>query len=472
MKFFKNGMSSLRWEGRRVRNWRRRQASKKIPVPKGTVERIEPLEPTYTHADASTVENAHAVTAAIAAHAEHEAAQVHARRAIAQADQAASQDELGHLRKEQSRQLTRRDEYQQAVQKLGLAHKLVPHRAVTFAVAIVVLMAIMFETISMSSPMALLSAFDFGGSAQTRERVGAVLAMLLALGYAVVLAVLSKRAGAELKTRHYRHVIEAEHVDDEAAEDRPRTDHAVFADRMVAVAIVGGVLALLAASVVREAAVAILAAAGQNAVQVSWWVFLALTFGVFIGLVALGYWSANPIAKVHEELNAGIAKVKAQVDVKRRQCYRDAARVDAHEKELREIDARSRRLQEGELHRAAEEIGWRGTGSPHIYGVTVDPNRVHPVVIDPSRHVRDLTLPSLEDTLNVRLAEIRDAMAPPVKDAQEDVGERLPAPVDEDAEDETGREPPSEKSPLAGTVPFELEEDAVSASNGRASIDD
>ena len=75
---------------------------------------------------------------------------------------------------------------------------------------------------------------------------------------------------------------------------------------------------MLAASVVLEAAVGILAAAGQNAVQVSWLVFLLLTLGVFVGL--LGYWTANPIAKVYGEMNDGIAKQREDVERKRREC--------------------------------------------------------------------------------------------------------------------------------------------------------
>jgi len=458
MLWFKNGTKSMRREGFRGRGWRRRQASKKMPVPKGTVQRIDPLEPTHTHADTATLENAKAVTAVIVARDEHEAAGVHAELAGAQAEQGASQDELGQLETEQAKQVEHRDEYVEKVRKAGLGHKLVRNPAVTLAVAFTVGMAILFETISMSSPMALLSAFDFGGNAQTRERVGAVLAMLLALGYAVVLAVLSKRAGAELKSRHYRHLVEAEHVDDEAADDRPRTAHAVFADRMIAIAVVGGALALLAASVVREAAVSILAAAGQNAVQVSWWVFLALTMGVFIGLVALGYWAANPVAKVYGELTSGISKLTKRIDAKRRECYGHAARVDRHEKQLSMIDARSRHEQLVQLHLAAEEIAWRGGGNPHIYGVTIEPSRIQDVVNDPSKHVRDLTLPSLEDKLTERIEAIRAATA---AYGTEDRDRR------EKSDEEHDSNGVSVNGPLENVTPLELDEKStVGAVNG------
>jgi hypothetical protein len=178
---------------------------------------------------------------------------------------------------------------------------------------------------------------------------------------------------------------------------------------MIALAVVGGGLALLAASVVREAAVAILAAAGQNAVQVSWWVFLSLTFGIFLGLVCLGYWAANPIAKVYAEMNDGISTLGKRIDAKRHASYKLAARVDAHQKHLHMIDARSRHDQLIQLHLAAQEVAWRGAANPHIYGVTVDPSRIQDVIGDPSKHVRDLTLPSLEDRLTGRIDEIRDA---------------------------------------------------------------
>lgn len=473
MSLFRN-RNSLQREGSRGRRWRRREASKKIPVPKGTVEPIQPIGPIHTYHDAASLENAHAVTAGIVARDEQEAAAVHEQLANAQADQAAAEDELKKLQDEQNEAVEHRTEYVEKVRKAGLGHKLVRHQAITAAVGVTVAMAILFETISMSSPMALLGVLDFGGSAHAQERLGAFLALLLALGYAVVLAVLSKRAGGELKGRHYRHLIEAENADDEGAEDRPRTAHAVFADRIVGLAVVGGGGALLAASVVREAAVGILAAAGQNAVQVSWWVFLLLTLGVFIALLALGYWAANPIAKVYGEMNHGISKQGKQIDAKRRECYKDAARVDTHQKQLQMIDVRSRHEQLVQYHLTAEEIAWHGIGNPHIHGVTIDPTRIQDVINDPGKHVRDLTLPSLEDKLTAQIREIRESTTPnreqrPNESEPPDAEEHAEMPADSEPDEQSaGPDEPDEASgPLGNTEPLKLESiEAVSAANG------
>jgi len=235
----------LHRERSRGRRWRRREVSKKILVPKGTVEPIHPIGPIHTHDDNASIENAHAVTAAIVTRDEQEAHSVHEQLGNAEADQAAAEDELKKLQDDQAKAEEHRDEYTEKVRGVGLGHMLVRRPAVTLAITVAMVAAIGFETISMSSPMALVSAIDFGGSARAQERIGAVLALLLALGYATVLAIMSKRAGGELKARHYRHVLEAEHADDEAAEDRPPTKHALFADRMVWLAVGAGLGGLL-----------------------------------------------------------------------------------------------------------------------------------------------------------------------------------------------------------------------------------
>jgi hypothetical protein len=398
----------LHREGSRGRRWRRREVSKKILVPKGTVEPIQPIGPTHTHADSASIENAHAVTAAIVARDEKEAHLAHEQLGNAEADQAASEDEFHALQNDQAEAQEHRREYTDKVRSVGLGHMLVHRPSVTVAIMIAMIAAIGFEAISMSSPMALVSAIDFGGSARTEERIGAVLALLLALGYATVLAILSKRAGGELKTRHYRHVLEAEDAGDDAAEDRPPTKHALFADRMVWLAVGAGLAALFGASLVREAAVAILASASTNAAPISWWVFAALTMGIFVGLFALGYWAANPIAKAYAEMNHGIERRTKEIDAKRRECYRAAGRVETCEKQLQMIDARSRHDQLSQIHLAAEEIAWRSGGNPHIYGVTADPQPIQDVVRNPGKHVRNLTLPSAQRKLSSRIEGVRD----------------------------------------------------------------
>jgi hypothetical protein len=400
----------LHREGSRGRRWRRREAKRKILVPKGAVEPIKPIGPVHTHDDTAIIENAHAVTAGIVAREEQKAHSVHEQLGNAESDQAAAEDELQKLEHDQTKAEEQRDEYTEKVRDAGLGHMLVRRPAVTAAITIAMLAAIGFETISMSSPMALVSAIDFGGSAKAQERIGAILALLLALGYATVLAILSKRAGGELKARHYRHVLEAEHPDDEAADDRPPTKHALFAERMVWLAVAAGLAALLGASLVREAAVAILASASTDAVSISWWVFAALTMGIFVGLFALGYWAANPIAKSYAELNHGIDVRGKQIDAKRRECYRAAARVETCQKRFQMIEERSRHDQLVQLHLAAEEIAWRSGGNVHIYGVAADPKPIEDVIRKPGEHVRTLTLPSAQRNLDDRIRDIRNRL--------------------------------------------------------------
>jgi hypothetical protein len=423
----------LHREGSRGRRWRRRVASKKLLVPKGAVEPIKPIGPVHTHDDTATVENAHAVTAVFVARDEEEAQSVHEQLGNAESDQAAAEDELHKLQSDQTNAEAQRDEYTEKVREAGLGHMLVRRPAVTMAIAIAMFAAIGFETISMSSPMALVSAIDFGGSAKAQERIGAILALLLALGYATVLAILSKRAGGELKARHYRHVLEAENADDEAAEDRPPTNHAQFADGMVWVAVAAGLAALLGASLVREAAVAILASDSTDAVPISWWIFAALTMGIFVGLFALGYWAANPIAKAYAELNHGIDARGKQIDAKRRECYRAAARVETCHKRFQMIEARSKHDQLAQLHLAAEEIAWRSGGNVHIYGVAADPDPIEDVIRKPGEHVRDLTLPSADRKLDGRIQDIRSRLT-----SESDTPDVDPKPPDV-----PGEEPPN-----------------------------
>ena len=364
----------LQREGSRGRRRRKREASKKILVPKGTVEPIEPIGPVHVHDDKATIENAHAVTAGIVARDEQEAQSVHQQCNEAEADGREAEEKVSKLQDEQDEAENHRKGFVEKVQRAGLGHMLVPHPSMAISTVVVMIAAIGFEGISMSSPMALVSAIDFGGSANTQERVGAVLALLLAFAYATVLSILSKRAGSELRSRQYRHVLEGENTGDEAVDDRPPTRHAVLANRMVWLAVGGGLSALFGASLVREEAVAILASASSNTAPVSWWVFAALTMGVFIGVFCLGYWSANPIAKAYAEINDEIRERGRLIDATRGECYQAAGRVESCEMTLSMIDSRSRHEQLSQLHLAAEEIAWRDGGNLHICGVTTDPD--------------------------------------------------------------------------------------------------
>ena len=124
----------LRREGSRGRRWRKREASKKITVPKGPFDVITPIGPVHTHDDTATIQNAHAVTAAIAARDEQEAQAVHEQLANAEADQASAEDELKTLESDQREAEERRKEIIEKVRKAGLSHMLVLHRAITLAV--------------------------------------------------------------------------------------------------------------------------------------------------------------------------------------------------------------------------------------------------------------------------------------------------------------------------------------------------
>ena len=116
---------------------------------------IQPIGPIHTHEDNASIENAHAVTAAIVARDEQQAHSTHEQLGNAEADQAASEDELHKLQNDQAEAEEHRNEYTDTVRSVGLGHMLVYRPAVTVAITIAMIAAIGFETISMSSPMAL-----------------------------------------------------------------------------------------------------------------------------------------------------------------------------------------------------------------------------------------------------------------------------------------------------------------------------
>jgi hypothetical protein len=395
-------------EGWLERLGRKRRARRKIRVPKGASHEA-PKGPVYTHVDTRTTHQIKAIVAGIANANEQDAVKVHGKMNDAHAAEAAATDELTTLTGEESRQIQRRDEFAQKVNDAGLGHKLVLQRGFKPLVALAVILAVMFETVSMSSPMALLGVIDFGGSPSTQQRVGAIMAFCLALGYAGVLAVVSKWAGGELKIRHYRRQLEAEDADDEDAEDRPRTTHAIFADRMVWVALGCAALALLGAAVVREAAVAIQAGSGQNQVRVAWWVFMLLTLGIFVGLTAIGYWRSNPIGKAHTEQQDDIDATRKKIEAKRLEAFKHAATIDTCGKELAMIESRNDEEQVEQIQLGLAHIADGKANNHHVYGVLADPDPIHNLVTNPASHIRPVTIPGMIGTLNGRFDAIRTA---------------------------------------------------------------
>lgn len=409
----------LKRESRLGHWWRKRMAKRKITVPKGTTSAITPLGPVHTHLDTATINRALANVARIAAHAEEESHDVHQRIGQAEADQAAAEDAARRLEDEQTTALKHRTDFEKKVNGLGLGHRLVRRLLVGGLTAIVMIAAIGFETLSMATPASLMAVIDLGASRQTEERVAVGAALLLALAYAVVLALLSEHAGAQLRAREFRNILEGEHLDDAAAEDRPPTKHNLVAGRMILLAVGAGSLALLGASLVREAAVAIVTSSGDTGgVLVAWQAFAALTLSVFVALVCVGYWGSNPIAMTYGEINDGIKKRGKQIGAQRHESYHAAGRIDACNTELEMIEARSQSQRRAEIHAAAEEIAWRAGANAHIYGVTVEPSTIQDIIKDPGKHIDDLTLPALERTLIARIQEIRDRLTGSPDEAQ------------------------------------------------------
>lgn len=388
------------WDGR-IRRLRR--AMRRIKIPRAPFVPPEVSASVVTHADEATIELANAVNCGIAIRDEQEAANVQVELASARADLAVGTDEIKELQAKRNEADKRRCGFDEKIEEAGVGHELVaPSPWLTLLIMFV---AIVFETIALAVPMQLLGAVDLGGATTA--------ALLLGFGYAVLLACLGKGVGHRLKYRSRWHLLEAENAGAIEAEGRPPSASLLIEDRVIGVALAAAGFALLAASVIREAAIKILAAAGQSQVAVSWPIFLALTLALFVAVAAIAYWKASPVAELHERLETPVRALDKLIEAKRRECFQSAARVAGLEIALQAIEARSENEQLAQLHLAAEEISLRRTANPNIYGVAIDPARIQNVIASPKNYIRRLRVPAIPDELTQRIEKIRrDVMSP------------------------------------------------------------
>jgi hypothetical protein len=398
---------TLRLEGWNGRIRRLRRAMRKI---KGSAAQYTAPDVTarvVTHADEATFERAHAANCGIAIRGEEEAASVQVELASARADLAAGTDEAKDLQVKRSEADGRRRNFDGKVEEAGLAHELVASSP--WLTMLIMFVAIVFETIALAVPMQLLGAVDLGGATTA--------ALLLGFGYAVLLACLGKGVGHRLKYRSRWHVLEVELEGVTKEEGRSPSVNMLIEDRVIAVALAAAGFALLAASVIREAAIKILASAGESQVAVSWPIFLALTLALFVAVAAIAYWKASPVAEVHARLEAPVKAYDQLIATKRRECYQAAARVAGHEIKLQAIEARNENDQLAQLHLAAEEICYRRAANPHVYGVAIDPTHVQNVITSPKNYIRRLRVPAIGDLLAPRIEAAKRDITPPTDPA-------------------------------------------------------
>jgi hypothetical protein len=97
-------------------------------------------------------------------------------------------------------------------------------------------------------------------------------------------------------------------------------------------------------------------------------------------------------------------------------------------------------------------------------GTTVDPDRIQDVINNPANHVRELTLPSIEDKLTERIRQIRDAVIAKRNGSRGEsklpvVEERDRVPGDPEPEEQPvdPDEPESATERLEDTEPFDLD---------------
>ena len=394
----------LHSEGRTGRIRRLRRAIRRIKIPRAPSVSLEISSPVVTHADEATIELAHAANCGIADRHEQEAADVQVELATARTDLAAGTDELKELSGQRNTAVGRQHRFDEKIEEAGLGHELVaPSPWLTLLIMFV---AIVFETIALAVPMQLLGAVDLGGATTA--------ALLLGFGYAVLLACLGKGVGHRLKYRSRWHLLEAKNAGAIEAEGRPPSASPLIEDRVIGVALAAAGFALFAASIIREAAIKILAAAGQSQVAVSWPIFLALTLALFVAVAAIAYWKASPVAELHERLETPVRALDKLIEVKRRECFQSAARVAGLEIGLQAIEARSEDEQLAQLHLAAEEISLRRAANPNVYGVATDPKRVQNTITSPKNYVRRLRMPTVSDLLTPHIEATRREIASPI----------------------------------------------------------
>jgi hypothetical protein len=264
----------------------------------------------------------------------------------------------------------------------------------------------------MATPMQLLGVLELGGSETAGERAGAIFALALAFCFAVLLAVLGAGAGERLRARGYRHVLEAEDPDAHERNGRPKSASASIDDGVIVAALVAGTLALVAAGVIRQAAVSLLAGSGESAVAISWPIFLALTLALFVAVGALAFWQARPLAGAHAQLDRAVGEADERVTATRRASLRHAAAIEACRVRLEAITACSHKAQLAQLQLGAEEIALRRLANQHLHGVTVEPETVQRFVEHPEQLVRPLVVPGAVTGMQQRIEAVRRLGAP------------------------------------------------------------
>jgi hypothetical protein len=388
-------------EGRLGRRQRLRSATKRIKVPHLPSTPPVVTEPVVTHADEATIERTHAVNSAIAERNEQEAADIQVELASARADAEAVVDTLKELSGKRKDAIERRRDFAVKAEAARLGHELVAssHWPAVF----ITVVAILFETIALATPMQLLGAGDLGGAQ--------LAALLLGFGYAVLLAVLSKGVGQRLKYKSRWSVLEADDPNTTEAEGHPRSVSSQTEDRVIISALASGALALVSAAVIRQAAIGILASAGQSQVAVSWPIFLMLTLAIFVAVAAISYWKAAPIAERYERLEVPVERLDRLIEAKRRECFQHAARVAGFEIRLQAIEGKNEDEQLAQLYLAAEEISLRRAANPHVYGIAINPARIQNTISNPKNYIRRLYVPQISDLLVSRVEGIRQEVA-------------------------------------------------------------
>lgn len=414
-------------EGQIGRRWRLRHAIQKIHPPKEPVQPAQPHDPSVvTFHDYATIDHARAITNSIAARDIQTASAIKAGTAATRGDLAAAEDELKHLHQERDKHATSREEFEHTVKEAGLGHELAPHSP--WPTRIVKIAATVFEAITLAVPMQLLGVVDFGHGVGHRQIIGAALAFLLGIAYALLLAMLAEGVGKQLKHAHFRHVTQAEDTRDQEAEGWPKPIRAVVEGRVIAAAIIALAFALFAASLIREAAIKILAASGESHVAVGWPLFFMITVAVFAAVAAVAHWRSAPLADEHARLNAPVVRLDKQIESKRRETYNLAAQVEAAHVQIEAIKASSHEEQIGQLRLAGEEVGHRRGANAHIHGVGAEPGYVQDVLADPEKHVRPVTV--ADDELTDRIDRIRSHVTS--QPSKERATTDMPADVEDD----------------------------------------
>ena len=267
-------------------------------------------------------------------------------------------------------------------------------------------MAAVFETIAFAVPMQLIGVVDFGG-ATSSQRVGAFLAVAMGAAYALMMTFLADGVGKELKRRRYRHVLEQDTAEAEA-EGWPRPATTMMDDRMLVAAAGALAVALFAAAVIRQAAIKILADAGQSHVTISWAIFLLLTAGVFTAVLAVAYWTTRPLAEENRRLRTAVAAVDTRLNAIRRECNGLLARIEHCRTRIETVEHCSAEEQMAQLRLAAAQIEHRRGANAHVHGSVADNAHVQDVIENPERHVRPLHRPSIADELRDRIQRTRN----------------------------------------------------------------